>query len=69
MTFLRGIPASLRGLGACAARRVRRCPQCGGKMEVEHFHPPIFVKDGASGVRARCTVCGHVEVLFCRMGP
>ena len=48
---------------------VQRCPQCGGKMEVEHFHPPIFVKDGASGARARCTVCGHVEVLFCRMGP
>ena len=48
---------------------VRRCPQCGGKMEVEHFHPPVYVKDGASGIRAKCSTCGHVELLLCRNGP
>jgi hypothetical protein len=48
---------------------VRCCPQCGGKMEVEHFHPPIYVVDGASGIRAKCIACGHVELLACRMGP
>ena len=48
---------------------VHRCPKCGAKMKIEHFHPPIFVRDGTSGIRAKCTACGHVEVLFCRMGP
>lgn len=48
---------------------IHRCPKCGGKMEVEHFHPPIFVKDGTSGIRAKCLACGHMEVLFCRVGP
>ena len=47
---------------------VHRCPKCGGKMEVAHFHPPIFVKGGVSGIRAKCLACGYVEVLFCRVG-
>ena len=48
---------------------IHRCPMCGGRMKVEHFHPPFFVKDGVSGIRARCLACGHVDVLFCRSGP
>jgi hypothetical protein len=47
---------------------IHRCQKCGGKMKVAHFHPPIFVKDGVSGIRAKCRACGHVEVLFCRVG-
>ena len=45
-----------------------RCPECGGKVRHEYFHPPVFVRDGASGLRKRCTKCGHVEIVWCRGG-
>lgn len=45
-----------------------RCPECGGKVKHEYFHPPMFVKDGTSGFRRRCTECGHVEIVWCRGG-
>ena len=45
-----------------------RCPVCGGKVKHEYFHPPIFVKDGASGLRKRCTACGHTVIVRCRSG-
>ena len=45
-----------------------RCPVCGGKVRHEYFHPPVFVRDGASGLRKRCTKCGHVEIVWCRGG-
>ena len=45
-----------------------RCPECGGKVRHEYFHPPVFVRDGASGLRKRCTKCGHVEIVWCRRG-
>ena len=45
-----------------------RCPVCGGRVRQEYFHPPVFVRDGASGIRKRCTKCGHVEIVWCRSG-
>ena len=45
-----------------------RCPVCGGKVTHEYFHPPVFVRDGASGLRKRCAACGHVEIVWCRNG-
>ena len=45
-----------------------RCPVCGGKVSHEYFHPPFFVRDGSSGLRKRCTTCGHVEIAWCRSG-
>ena len=47
----------------------RRCRVCGGRMRYEHFRPPITVKDGVSGVVAKCPKCGRVEVVVCRRGP
>ena len=45
-----------------------RCPECGGKIKHEYFHPLVFVRDGASGLRKRCPKCGHVEIVWCRSG-
>lgn len=45
-----------------------RCPVCGGKVKHEYFHPPVFVRDGTSGLRKRCTKCGHIEIVWCRSG-
>ena len=45
-----------------------RCPVCGSKVKHEYFHPPVFVRDGTSGLRTRCTKCGHVEIVWCRSG-
>ena len=46
----------------------KRCKDCGSRMRIEHFHPPVFVTDGVSGVRARCPKCGHTELVSCRLG-
>ena len=45
-----------------------RCPVCGGKVKHEYFQPPLFVRDGASGLRKRCAECGHTEIVWCRSG-
>ena len=44
------------------------CPVCGGKVKHEYFHPPLFVRDGTSGLRKCCTKCGHIEIVWCRSG-
>ena len=46
----------------------KRCKDCGSRMRIEHFHPPAYVTDGVSGVRARCPKCGHTELVSCRLG-
>ena len=46
----------------------KRCKVCGGRMRFEHFHPPEFVCDGVSGMRAKCPACGHTELVSCRLG-
>lgn len=58
MNILKWLRGRLMGMGS------GKCPVCGTKMKLEWFEPPLWVKDGTRGWRARCPHCGHVQIIW-----